>query len=118
MTEIQNSNIENAIGWMLEKKADDVKFFDVRNKTDYTDYVIVATGTNELHIRAIANHVLEKAKENNMLLVGKEGFTSASWVLLDFGDIVVHITLPEARELYKLDTLFEEIQQKRIETEQ
>ncbi len=118
MTEVQNAIIESVIGWMVEKKAEDVKFFDVRDKTDYTDNIIVATGSNELHIKAIATNVLDKAKESGLRILGKEGMNNANWVLLDFGDIIVHITVAESRENYKLDNLFQEIQQKRIETEE
>ncbi len=118
MTEVQNAIIESLIGWMVEKKAEDVKFFDVREKTDYTDNVVLATGSNELHLKAIATNVLEKAKESGMRILGKEGMNNANWILLDFGDIIVHITLAESRENYKLDKLFQEIQQKRTEIEE
>ncbi|MDP8231715.1 MAG: ribosome silencing factor [Candidatus Zophobacter franzmannii] len=114
MKDIQNSDIEKIIGWMIEKKADDVKYFDVRNKTDYTDYIILATGANELHLKAIALNVLEKAKKEDIQVLGKEGMNNAGWILIDMGYIIAHIALPDTREHYKFDQLFDEIQKKRI----
>ena len=99
-------NVEKIIGWALEKKAEDVIHIDVEGKTDFTDSIIICHGTADLHIRAIADHIKARAREEKIQLLSSEGMENASWVLLDFIDIIVHIFNEETRSRYKIEDLY------------
>ncbi|OQY39422.1 MAG: ribosome silencing factor [Candidatus Cloacimonetes bacterium 4572_65] len=103
--------VEHLLEWAVEKKADNVKFYDLTGKTSYTDFIIIAEGGSDLHIRSIADNIVRKCKDNGIHINNKEGFKSSSWVLLDFVDVIVHVMTTETREFYKLDSLFTNIQQ-------
>lgn len=87
-------------------KAREIKVLDVRGKTSVTDYMVVASGTSDRHVRAVADHVAEKAKERGAPPLGTEGGPAADWVLVDLGDVVVHVMKPQAREFYQLEKLW------------
>ncbi len=79
---------------------------DVRGKTNMTDFMVMASGTSERHVRSIAGHVAEEAKKNQILPLGMEGETVGEWVLVDLGDVIVHVMKPETREFYQLEKLW------------
>ena len=87
-------------------KARDVAEVDVRDKSDVMDTMIIATGTSNRHIRSMAVHVIEESKKANMAPLGSEGLEGSDWVLVDYGDTVLHVMLPEAREFYDLEKLW------------
>ena len=89
-----------------ELKAKDVKEIDVRGKTSITDLLIVASGTSTRHVKSIADEVVRFAKRAGVLPLGVEGEKEAEWVLVDLGDIVVHVMLPRIREFYGLERLW------------
>jgi ribosome-associated protein len=90
----------------LEKKALDIKIFDLRKLTTVTDFFVIATGGSDTHVKAIANHVEEEMEKNGVRLWHKEGYKSLKWVLLDYVDVVVHIFQREAREFYGMERLW------------
>jgi ribosome-associated protein len=92
--------------WAQEKKAEEVTFFDVRGKTDYTDGIVICQGTAELHVRAIADNIIEKAEAEQIRILSVEGLDNAIWILIDLIDIVVHIFTEGTRQYYKLEDLF------------
>lgn len=102
--------VEKLIEWSVNRKADNVKFYDLKGKTSYTDFVVIVEGSSELHLNAIAENIVDECKENKIHVRGKEGMKSSSWVLLDFVDVIVHILTPATREFYKLDSLFSKLQ--------
>ncbi|MDD2332312.1 MAG: ribosome silencing factor [Candidatus Cloacimonetes bacterium] len=104
-----NIQIQAIIEWLVEKKAENIKVYDVEEHSGYTDVVIVCEGSADLHNRAIANHLIDMAKENKLKVFSKEGLEYGHWVLIDLGDIVVHVFLPQTREYYKLDELMEKV---------
>ena len=89
-----------------ELKAKDVHEIDVRGKTSIADFLIVASGTSTRHVKSIADEVVKYAKQAGMLPLGIEGQREAEWVLVDLGDIVVHVMLPRIREFYGLERLW------------
>lgn len=89
-----------------ELKAKDVVELDVRGKTSIADYIIVAGGTSTRHVKSIADEVVKYAKKAGMQPLGVEGQREAEWVLVDLGDIIVHIMLPRVREFYGLERLW------------
>jgi ribosome-associated protein len=87
-------------------KADDVVVLDLAGKTSIADYMIVASGTSKRHIAAMSDHILEKVKEIGATSVATEGTGYCDWVLIDSGDVVVHLFRPEIREFYALERLW------------
>ncbi|MEY2701120.1 MAG: hypothetical protein RIQ52_1875 [Pseudomonadota bacterium] len=105
---MHNENIVSMVLAVLDEgKGRDVTVIDVRNRTDFTDYMIVASGTSDRHVRSLAFQVLEKAKQENMPYHGLEGEGDGEWVLVDLGDAVIHVMKPQAREFYQLEKLWQ-----------
>lgn len=87
-------------------KAEEVIELDVRDKTSMMDYIIVASGTSSRHVKAVANNVAAEAKKGGYLPLGIEGEIEGEWVLVDLGDIVVHVMQPQVRQFYDLESLW------------
>ena len=87
-------------------KAGDVREIDVRKLSDVTDIMVVATGTSTRQVKALADHVVEKAKENGVKPLGVEGEETGEWVLVHLGDVVIHIMQPRIRDFYQLERLW------------
>lgn len=87
-------------------KAVDVRVVDVRGKTTITDVMVIASGTADRHVKALADNVVIKAKEAGVQPLGIEGQNSRDWMLVDLNDVVVHIMLPEVRDFYNLEKLW------------
>jgi ribosome-associated protein len=91
----------------LEKlKAVDVKILDVKQLTSITDVMIIASGTSNRQVSALANKVIEELKKNKIHLLGSEGQQQAEWILIDIGDVIVHIMQPTVRDYYQLEKLW------------
>lgn len=104
----RNSVLEKLVLAALEDmKAVNVKLLDVRGLTDITDAMIVASGTSDRHVRAIADRVIEKARETGRRPLGVEGTRDNEWVLVDLQDVLVHVMLPRVREFYAIEQLWE-----------
>lgn len=93
-------------------KGVDVRVLDVRGRCSFTDLMIFASGTSDRHVRSLAGNVEDKAREAGIRPLGVEGGDQApiNWVLVDLGDIVVHVMLPETREYYQLEKLWADTQ--------
>ena len=89
-----------------EMKAREVSVMDVRGKTSVTDYMVVATGTSDRHVKAIAETVAYKAKEAGEAPLGVEGVDIGEWALVDLNGVVVHVMLPKVRDFYSLERLW------------
>ena len=90
-----------------DMKAVNVKILDVRGLTDVADTMIVASGTSDRHVRAIAERVIEHAKAAGRRPMGTEGKQDGEWVLVDLQDVLLHVMLPRVREFYALEQLWE-----------
>lgn len=100
----------NAIlGWLSEKKAENISVYDVHKNSGYTDVIIVCEGAADLHNQAIANYLLDMAKASHLHVISKEGIEFGRWVLIDVGDVIVHIFLSDARSYYNIDELFKKV---------
>lgn len=93
-------------GELNERKALDLTVLDVRDKTSFTDYMIVVTGTSNRHLKALCDYVEVKVKENGVMPLGVEGDMTSDWILLDLGDVIVHAMTAQAREYYTLEKLW------------
>jgi ribosome-associated protein len=91
---------------VAELKAKDVVEIDVRGKSSVADYMVIASGTSTRHVKAIADEVVRFAKKLDVMPLGVEGEREAEWVLVDLGDVIVHVMLPRVREFYALERLW------------
>jgi len=89
-----------------ELKAKDVTEIDVRGKSSVCDYMVIASGTSTRHVKSIADEVVKFAKKLDVMPLGVEGEREAEWVLVDLGDVIVHVMLPRVREFYALERLW------------
>ena len=89
-----------------EIKAKDVVEIDVRGKSSVADYLVIASGTSTRHVKSIADEVVKFAKKLDVMPLGVEGEREAEWVLVDLGDVIVHVMLPRVREFYALERLW------------
>jgi ribosome-associated protein len=87
-------------------KAQDIVKLDVRDLTTVTDYMVVASGTSNRHVKALVENVAKKATEAGHRPIGIEGETGGEWVLLDLQDTLVHVMMPKVREFYNLEKLW------------
>ncbi|MGI9237739.1 MAG: ribosome silencing factor [Woeseiaceae bacterium] len=87
-------------------KAKEIVRLDVRDMTSVTDYMVIASGTSNRHVKALVDNVAEKAKAAGCRPVGIEGEDGGEWVLLDLQDALVHVMLPKVREFYNLEKLW------------
>jgi len=91
---------------LVELKAKDVVEIDVRGRSSVCDFMVVASGTSTRHVKAVADEVVRFAKTLGVQPLGVEGEREAEWVLVDLGDVVVHVMLPRVREFYALERLW------------
>jgi ribosome-associated protein len=89
-----------------EMKAEDTVTIDLRNKSSIADYMIVTTGRANRHVGAIAENVVKELGEAGMKGVHVEGLPNADWVLIDTGDVIVHVFRPEVRTFYSLEKMW------------
>ena len=89
-----------------DMKGVDIQSIDLSGKTDIADFMIIASGTSDRHLHAMADKVVTDSKSAGNPPIGVEGEDSRDWVLVDLGDIIVHLMRPETRELYALDKLW------------
>ncbi|HOM02956.1 MAG TPA: ribosome silencing factor [Acetivibrio sp.] len=97
---------EKIVGILEEKKAKDLNTIDIRDISVLADYFIICSGTSTTHIKTLADEVEEKMQEAGVELLHKEGYNSARWILLDYGDVVLHIFHEEDRGFYNLERLW------------
>jgi ribosome-associated protein len=92
---------------LADMKALDVKVLDVRGLTDIADFMVIASGTSDRHVRSVAQRVVEKAKHAGASPHGVEGLKDGDWVLIDLNEMIVHVMLPRVREFYGLEKLWD-----------
>lgn len=89
-----------------DAKGKDIQALDVRRILDITDFMVVATGTSSRHVSSVADKVADGMREKGCRVLGMEGKLQGDWVLVDFGDVIVHIMQPDVRVLYNLEKLW------------
>ncbi len=95
-----------AVNLLEEKKAADVVICDIRKISLISDYFIICSGNTAIQVKALADYLVDKLDEHHFVLLRQEGYHEGVWVLLDFGEVVIHIFQPEARIFYNLERLW------------
>jgi len=104
---MQTETLRQHIVHALEDaKGQDIRILDVRGITDFTDYMIIASGTSSRHVQTLADKVRSQLRDLGVRPVGSEGESTGDWVLIDFGDVVVHVMRPQVRDFYNLEKLW------------
>lgn len=121
---IENSTFEfplnhaMASAWILANyKGDNLKIFDMRKSTSLCDFAVVATAQNATQTRAMIDEVSVRLKENGANVLSYEGYESADWILLDTGDVMIHVFNGPARDVYDLDMVYAKNPQVKIPEE-
>jgi ribosome-associated protein len=89
-----------------ERHCSDITVLDLRNLSPATDYFVIATGTSDRQMRAIADEIIDAGQEVDIQVFGKAGYDQAKWILLDFVDVVIHLFNEQFREYYNLEMLW------------
>lgn len=104
---MKNETLKNTVITALEDlKANDITVLSVAESSSVTDWMVIASGSSNRHVKSLANTVEVAAKEQGFKIIGVEGNDGAEWVLVDFGDVIVHIMLPATRAFYDLESLW------------
>jgi len=90
-----------------EVKGNEITCLNVSGQTSVTDYMVIACGTSNRHVKSLADNVIEQCKKRGMRPLGVEGQDKSEWVLVDLGDVVVHLMLPATRQFYDLERLWD-----------
>ena len=98
--------IERILDLLSEEKAEEVVFIDAKSRSSLADFLLVCQGRSQLHCRSIAQNVEYYLKQEGNISLGLEGEREGSWVLLDYGNIILHVFHPEIRKYYKLEELY------------
>ena len=101
---------QRAAALALDLKAQDVKILNLKGVTDVTDFFVIASGTSDTHVRAVAQHIAEELKKEGVPVHHEEGLTTGRWALLDYVDVVVHVFHPTLRAFYQLERLWSDAQ--------
>ncbi|EKF41888.1 hypothetical protein NA8A_12485 [Nitratireductor indicus C115] len=99
--------VETAIASLEDSKAENIVSIDIQGKSPLADHMIVASGRSHRHVAAVADHLLRALKEAGLGTARVEGLSGADWVLIDSGDIIVHIFRPEVREFYNIEKMWQ-----------
>jgi ribosome-associated protein len=98
--------LKDIVNWLDEAKAENVVTIDLAGKSSIGDFMVIATGRSDRHVGGIADQLHRKLKENGRRRVRVEGLGACDWVLIDTGDIIVHVFRPEVREFYNLEKMW------------
>jgi ribosome-associated protein len=106
-----NDAVSRAINTVLasleDSKAENIVSIDIQGKSSLGDYMVVASGRSHRHVSAVADHLLKALKDAGLGTARVEGLSGADWVLIDSGDIIVHVFRPEVREFYNLEKMWQ-----------
>ncbi len=89
-----------------DDKAEDIQAIDIHGKSSFADMLVIASGRSARHVSALADHLMRKLKDSGVTHVRVEGMPQADWVLVDGGDIVIHLFRPEVRAFYNIEKIW------------
>ena len=99
--------LQDITTWLDDYKARDIQIIDVRGASTLSDYIVIASGTSSRHLQAMADNLVAALKANGHMPLGVEGRRDSDWVLVDADDVIVHLMLPQARDFYNLEKLWD-----------
>jgi len=99
--------LEIALNSLDDTKAENIVSIDIQGKSPLADYMIIASGRSHRHVAAVADHLLRALKESGFGAARVEGLAGADWVLIDTGDIIIHVFRPEVREFYNIEKMWQ-----------
>ena len=99
--------VETALASLEDSKAENIVSIDIQGKSPLADYMIVASGRSHRHVSAVAEHLIRALKDAGLGAARVEGLVGADWVLIDSGDIIVHVFRPEVREFYNIEKMWQ-----------
>jgi ribosome-associated protein len=99
--------IKTVLASLEDSKAENIVSIDIQGKSSLGDYMVVASGRSHRHVAAVADHLLKAIKDAGLGTARVEGLAGADWVLIDSGDIIVHVFRPEVREFYNLEKMWQ-----------
>ena len=99
--------LDTVLASLEDSKAENIVSIDIQGKSSLGDYMVVASGRSHRHVSAVADHLLKALKDAGLGTARVEGLASADWVLIDSGDIIVHVFRPEVREFYNLEKMWQ-----------
>ena len=98
--------VDRVVHWLDDAKAEEVVVIDLKGKTSIGDFMVIATGRSDRHVNAVAEQLLQALKDEGQERVRVEGQPQCDWVLIDTGDIIVHVFQPEIRTFYNLEKMW------------
>ncbi|KAA0969756.1 ribosome silencing factor [Aureimonas fodinaquatilis] len=103
---VERTAIQLVLASLEDSKAEEIVFIDLKGKSALADYMVIASGRSHRHVSAVADHLLRDMKENGLGSAKVEGLQNGDWVLIDTGDIIVHIFRPEVRSFYNIEKMW------------
>lgn len=104
---MQGEQLKDFIVEQLEEiKARDIQVIGIGEKSSIADFMVICSGTSSRHVKSIATLLVKELKDNKIPPIGVEGEDAAEWVLVDSGDVIVHVMLPQTRDYYQLEKLW------------
>ncbi|MCO5070121.1 MAG: ribosome silencing factor [Rhizobiaceae bacterium] len=99
--------IQTVLASLEDSKAEDIVSIDIRRKSSLGDYMVIASGRSHRHVAAVAEHLIQALKDGGFGQARVEGLGGADWVLIDAGDVIVHVFRPEIREFYNIEKMWQ-----------
>jgi len=107
MNDLVSRAIRTVLASLEDSKAENIVSIDIQGKSSLGDYMVVASGRSHRHVAAVAEHLLKALKDAGLGNARVEGLPAADWVLIDTGDVIVHVFRPEVREFYNLEKMWQ-----------
>lgn len=104
----ERARVEMALHAVRDTKGEDVVVYDMENRSSITDYVLICSGRSQAHVRGIADRILEHLRTAGLRHGSMEGYQEGSWVLLDYGIMLIHVFHPDTRAYYDLEGLLQD----------
>lgn len=108
---MESELLKEIVGILDTKKSINIKQIDIKDKTTIADYFVVASGTSNTHVKSLADNVEEELKKEKIVPNKIEGYESATWILMDYGEVIIHLFTEKERENYSIEDLWEKVKE-------
>ncbi|MEQ1936879.1 ribosome silencing factor [Mesorhizobium sp. CN5-321] len=107
VSDVSSRALEIVLASLEDSKAENIVSIDIQGKSSLGDHMVIASGRSHRHVSAVADHLIKALKDAGLGTARVEGLASADWVLIDSGDIIVHVFRPEVRDFYNLEKMWQ-----------